>query len=265
MIEDGLSWQAWARRQRDALVASFYAGQTLEEQRDAIVASFYADAPEPTAEDLIAEILALVEEDPALADVVRDRLAPPEEPADPEEFSSLVAAWDADYGEETPHNRNYVGSLTAAHAARGAVMVSTWRTERLPDDVPGLLAALDARDRAPGGIVAAVRAGEPVGPPVPRTPAQNAVVASVGQRAAYKPPNHPLARARRADRLQALLRRGDPSGTGSSAPLRSTITASSALPNAPDGTVLSWNDQRLNAQRRRSRLDELLGRSAVPS
>lgn len=245
--EDSAAWQNYARRQRDALVAAFDAETTLEEQRDALVASWDADHPEPADVDA--------------------------------EFDALVASAEADYPELT--------ALTAAAASemaqrsRGAVLVSTWRTPKLPDDPAALRDALDERYRARfGALVAAageqsaVTASQPLATPrrpTDRRPAgsasQTSLVASAGAAAGYRSPNHPLARARRKDRLQTLLARGGPSGNGSSsAPRASTaqsLTAAAAFADTPDGTVLTWTG--IGREARRSRLAALLREPAGAS
>lgn len=257
MHEDSSGWQNYARRQADRLEAAMLADQTLEEQRDALVASFYEDHPEPV--DIEAE------------------------------FRSLVAAFEADHGDElAQHKARYVvGSLTAAAASemaqrsRGAVLVSTWRTPKLPDDPAALRDALDERYRARfGALVAAageqsaVTASQPLATPrrpTDRRPAgsasQTSLVASAGAAAGYRSPNHPLARARRKDRLQTLLARGGPSGNGSSSASRAStaqsLTAAAAFADTPDGTVLTWTG--IGREARRSRLAALLREPAGAS
>lgn len=254
--EDSSGWQNYARRQADRLEAAMLADQTLEEQRDALVASFYEDYSEPV--DIEAE------------------------------FRSLVASFEADHGDElAQHKARYVVAEAPQHHGRGT-LVASYVTDALPDDLDGLLAALHQRDMEPGGLVAAVAAREAVGPPevdqradrlaaeararqVAERSAQTSLVASVGSgRPGSSAPivytaNHPVSWARRRDRLHTLLARGGPSGSGSSsAPRASSITASAATADLPDGTVLTWHglDRKV---KRIDRLIELLERPEVPS
>lgn len=233
--EDGMAWQAMARREADRLEAAMLADQSLEEQRDALVASFYEDHPEPV--DIEAE------------------------------FRSLVASFEADHGDElAQHKARYVVAEAPQHHGRGT-LVASYVTDSLPDDLDGLLTALHERDNAPGGLVAACAAGERVEPPLPlgkptdhmpRGSASGAALVASMAPPGYVPHSGPIARARRKDRLQTLLDRDRPRGTGSSSgPRSSSITAAAAFADTPDGTVLTWTG--IGREARRSRMDELLG------
>ena len=161
-----------------------------------------------------------------------------------QERDALVASWaSAGHPVRRRGPRLPTGPALLAALQQPGIRDPETRGAALVAAAPALLAA------AINGLVATATG--------PQTPSM-ALVASAGPSSpaaewqASRGPNSALGRARRRDRLAALL--GDDPTTGGSL----VASADMAAADLPDGSVLSWSSAELNRQRRRARLRELL-------